>query len=179
MDSQASLDIFGSPSLSSSANMTGPNAHCVRYAPFVFPRCLFANLAFSSCQLLTSALQMVKRTFPNLLTACVKQMSWLRILLSKPFYLPRLHAQVKALPIFLTFRFLILVNTLHLTLSRREGGEWFNTKTLTVTIDGGRWESSITGSKGALGVSPWFGWGKEINSYVLWKRGGTDCLIVV
>lgn len=37
MDSQASLDIFGSPSLSSSANMTGPNAHCVRYAPFVFP----------------------------------------------------------------------------------------------------------------------------------------------
>jgi hypothetical protein len=40
---------------------------------------------------------------------------------------------------------------------------------------GGRWESSITG--GEIGVAP--GWGKEINSYVLWKRGGTSFLIVV
>lgn len=39
----------------------------------------------------------------------------------------RLHALVKALPLFLSL-ILILVNTLHFTFPRAEGGELFNTK---------------------------------------------------
>ena len=46
MGSQVSLDILGSPYLYSYADMTGPNADCVRHAPFVFPPCNIRVLVF-------------------------------------------------------------------------------------------------------------------------------------